>query len=208
MALKNIDELEDMHVDVLTELGNIGTGNAATSLASFMGKEININVPNVKILGFDEVAEFVGGPEKIVMGLLIKLEGDIAGMILYVFDDDFVKNVVQVFFNKEFTSFDALEDMEKSAFCEVGNIMAGAYVNALSSMTGLVIDISTPDLCIDMAGAILSVPSIEFAKIGNKVIFIDDSFGFGTYNEKVRSNMILVPEMDSLNKLFEKLGVM
>lgn len=208
MGFNNIDELGALHMDVLTELGNIGTGNAATSLASFMGKEIDIQVPTVKILGFNEVAEFVGGPENTVMGLLIKIDGDINGMILYVFDNDFIKNVMNVFFGKEFTGFDNLEEMEKSAFCEVGNIMAGAYVNALSSMTGLVINISTPSLCIDMAGAILSVPSIEFARVGNKVLFIDDSFGFGLNNKKVKSNMILVPEMDSLNKLFEKLGVM
>lgn len=208
MGFKNIDELDAMHVDVLTELGNIGTGNAATSLASFMGKEIDINVPSVKILGFDEIAEFVGGSENTVMGLLIKIDGDINGMILYVYDGEFVDNVMNVFFNKSEYNLAELEEMEKSAFCEVGNIMAGAYVNALSSMTGLAINISTPSLCVDMAGAILSVPSVEFAKIGDKVLFINDSFGFGLHTQKVRSNMILVPEMDSLNKLFEKLGVL
>lgn len=208
MGFKNIDELDPIQLDVLTELGNIGTGNAATSLASFMGKEININVPHVRILGFNEVADFVGGPERIVMGMLIKIEGDINGMILYVFDEDFIKNVMNVFFGKEFTSFADLDDMEKSAFCEIGNIMASSYVNALSSMTGMFINISTPSLCIDMAGAILSVPSIEFAKVGNKVLFIDDSFGFGDVTSKVKSNMILVPEMDSLTKLFKMLGVM
>lgn len=208
MGFNNIDELGEVHVDVLTELGNIGVGNAVTSLASFMGKEIDIAVPNVKILSFDEIANFVGGPEHTVMGLLIKLEGDINGMILYIYDDEFISNVMSVFFGKEFTGYADIGEMEKSAFCEVGNIMAGAYVNALSSMTGLVIDISTPALCIDMAGAILSVPSIEFAKVGDKVLLIDDSFGFGLNTKNVKSNMILVPEMDSLNKLFEKLGVM
>lgn len=208
MSLNNIDELDAMHVDVLTELGNIGTGNAATSLAAFMGKEIEINVPHVRILGFNEVADYVGGPENIVMGMLIKVDGDINGMILYIFDNDFVTNVMDIFFSKEFSSFNELNEMEKSALCEIGNIMASSYVNALSSMTGLFINISTPSLCIDMAGAILSVPSIEFARVGNKVLFIDDSFGFGDTEKKVKSNMILVPEMDSLNKLFEKLGVM
>lgn len=208
MGFNNIDELGALHVDVLTELGNIGVGNAVTSLASFMGKEIDIQVPIVKILGFNEIANFVGGPENTVMGLLIKIEGDINGMILYIYDDEFISNVMSVFFGKEFTGYADIGEMEKSAFCEVGNIMAGAYVNALSSMTGLVIDISTPALCIDMAGAILSVPSIEFAKVGDKVLFIDDSFGFGLNTKNVKSNMILVPEMDSLNKLFEKLGVM
>lgn len=207
MSLQNIDELNPMHVDVLKELGNIGCGNAATSLATFMSKEININVPTVKILSFDEVAEYVGGPENIVMGLLIKIDGDISGMILYVFDEHFIKNVMKVFFQKDFTSFADLDEMEKSAFSEIGNIMASSYVNALSSMTGMYINISTPSICIDMAGAILSVPSIEFAKVGNKVLFIDDSFGIGSSLQNVTSNMILVPEMDSLNNLFRNLGV-
>lgn len=208
MSLNNIDELNEMHVDVLRELGNIGSGNAATSLSTFMGKEIDINVPHVRILGFNEVAEYVGGPENIVMGMLIKLDGDINGMIMYIFDHDLITGVMKVFFQKEFSTFEELDEMEKSAFCEIGNIMASAYVNALSSMTGLFINISTPSICIDMAGAILSVPSIEFAKIGNKVLFIDDSFGIGRGADAVKSNMILVPEMDSLNKLFQMLGVM
>lgn len=208
MSLTNIEELNAMHLDVLRELGNIGSGNAATSLSSFMNKEININVPDVKILGFNEVAEYVGGPEHIVMGLLIMFDADINGMILYILDEDFVKNVVEVFFGKEFTTFQNLDEMELSAFSEIGNIMASAYVNALSSMTGMTINISAPSITVDMAGAILSVPSAKFAEIGDKVLFIDDSFGVGTDMEKVKSNMILVPEMDSLNKLFERLGVM
>ncbi len=208
MSLKNIEELNEMHIDVLRELGNIGSGNAATSLAAFMGKEININVPDVKILGFNEVAEYVGGPEKVVMGLLINFDVDIEGMILYILDAEFVQNVVKAFFDKDFTTFADLSEMELSAFSEIGNIMAGSYVNALSSMTGMVINISTPSVSVDMAGAILSVPSAKFAEIGDKVLFIDDSFAIGNEIKNVKSNMILVPEMDSLNKLFERLGVM
>ncbi len=208
MSINNIEELNPLHVDVLKELGNIGSGNAATSLSSFMGKQINIDVPNVRILGFNEVADFVGGSENVVMGLLVKFEGDIEGMILYIFDNDFIKGVLSTFFGKDFESFAELNEMEQSAFCEIGNIMASSYVNALAGMTGLFINISTPSICIDMAGAILSVPSIEFAKVGNKVLFIDDSFGIGADGDKIKSNMILIPEMDSLNKLFETLGVM
>ena len=208
MGFKNIEELDTMHLDVLRELGNIGSGNAATSLATLMNKEININVPNVRILDFNEVAEYVGGPEKVVMGLLITLEGDINGMILYILDDDFAKNVVKAFFGTDFTALVDLGEMERSAFNEIGNIMAGAYVNALSSMTGMTINISTPAICVDMAGAILNVPSVKFAEVGDKVLFIDDSFGVGDYMQKVKSNMILVPEMESLNNLFTRLGIM
>lgn len=208
MPFNSIDELDDVHVDVLTELGNIGSGNAATALASLMNTEININVPHVRILGFNDVADYVGGPENVVLGVLIKLSGDVDGMILYVFNDDLIKNVLKVFFGKDYTSVSELDEMDMSALNEIGNIMASSYVNALSSMTSLTIDVSVPSMCVDMAGAILSVPSIEFAQVGNKVLFIDDSFSIGENSDKVKSNMILVPEMDSLNKIFERLGIM
>ena len=208
MPFNSIDELDDMHVDVLTELGNIGSGNAATALASLMNTEININVPHVRILGFNDVADYVGGPENVVLGVLIKLSGDVDGMILYVFNDDLIKNVLKVFFGKDYTSVSELDEMDMSALNEIGNIMASSYVNAPSSMTSLTIDVSVPSMCVDMAGAILSVPSIEFAQVGNKVLFIDDSFSIGENSDKVKSNMILVPEMDSLNKIFERLGIM
>ena len=208
MPFNSIDELDDMHVDVLTELGNIGSGNAATALASLMNTEININVPHVRILGFNDVADYVGGPENVVLGVLIKLSGDVDGMILYVFNDDLIRNVLKVFFGKDYTSVSELDEMDMSALNEIGNIMASSYVNALSSMTSLTIDVSVPSMCVDMAGAILSVPSIEFAQVGNKVLFLDDSFSIGENSDKVKSNMILVPEMDSLNKIFERLGIM
>ena len=56
-----------------------------------------------------------------------------------------------------------------------------------------------------MVGAILSVPAIEFAEVSDKVIFIDDNFKIT--NDEVKSNMILIPEMESLSLLFSRLGV-
>jgi chemotaxis protein CheC len=192
-------------MDVLTELGNIGSGNAATSLSNLVGKEIIINVPKVKILGFNEAVDFVGGPENLVVGVLIKLLGDIEGLILYIFEKNFVSTILNTFFGKKFDINIKLDDMDESTLKEIGNIMASSYVNAIGSMTDLFIDISVPSICVDMAGAILSVPAIEFAKLGNKVLFIDDSFSIG--EDIIKSKMILVPEMDSLYLLFKKLGV-
>ena len=60
-------------------------------------------------------------------------------------------------------------------------------------------------ISVDMVGAILSVPAVEFAQIGDKVLFIDDSFLVG--DSEIQSNMILVPELESLSTLFAGLGV-
>lgn len=205
MAIIKIDDLSTMHLDVLKEIGNIGSGNAATSLSEMLGLMVDISVPNVKLLGFDEAVQFLGGPEQIAIGMLVRLTGDISGMMLYVIQESFAANLARSIMGKDNLTIMALDEMDTSLICEVGNIMSASYVNAISSLSGMFIDISVPSLCVDMVGAILSVPAIEFSKIGDKVLFIDDSFIMG--DNEVRSNMILVPELDSLNKLFAVLGI-
>lgn len=205
MAIIKIDDLSSMHLDVLKEIGNIGSGNAATSLSEMLGIMVDISVPNVKMLGFDEAVQFLGGPEQIAIGMLVRLTGDISGMMLYVIQEGFAANLAKAIMGKDNLSIMALDEMDTSLISEVGNIMSASYVNAISSLSGMFIDISVPSLCVDMVGAILSVPAIEFSKIGDKVLFIDDSFIMG--DSEVRSNMILVPELDSLNKLFAVLGI-
>ena len=109
---------------------------------------------------------------------------------------------MNVFFCKKFSSFEELDEMEKSAFCEIGNIMASSYVNALSSMTGLFINISTPSLCIDMAGAIMSVPAIEFGTMGDKILLIQTKF-----SEGLDGYFILAPDIESYDKILSSLGM-
>lgn len=211
MALNNMDQLNAMHFDVLREIGNIGQGNAASALSQMLGKTIDISVPTVKLLEFNETVEYLGGPENIVLGMLVTLSGDIKGMMLYVLQKSFANSMVSAVFGKELTDLTALDEMDVSFITEVGNILAGSYVNAISSLTGLTIDISVPTISVDMAGAILAVPAVEFAQIGNRVLFIDDSFIFGdntsAENCEIKSNMILVPEISSLETLFSRLGI-
>ncbi len=204
-----MDQLNPMHFDVLREIGNIGQGNAASALSQMLGKTIDIAVPTVKLLDFNETVEYLGGPENIVLGMLVSLKGDIEGMMLYVLQKGFASSMIQSVFGKEIDDLTNLDEMDFSFVQEIGNILAGSYVNAISSLTGLTIDISVPTITVDMAGAILAVPAVEFAQIGSKVLFIDDSFIFGNASEssEIKSNMILVPELTSLETLFSKLGV-
>lgn len=210
MSLQNMDQLNAMHFDVLREIGNIGQGNAASSLSQMLSQTIDISVPTVKLLDFNESVEYLGGPENVVLGMLVGLKGDINGMMLYVLQKSFANSMLKAVFGKEINDLTELDEMDLSFIREIGNILAGSYVNAISSLTGLTIDISVPTISIDMAGAILAVPAVEFAQIGNSVLFIDDSFIFGgssAENSEVKSNMILVPELSSLETLFSRLGI-
>lgn len=205
MGIRNVEELQDMHLDVLKEIGNIGSGNAASALSTMLNCETDISVPNVKLLDFSDAVNFLGGPENIAIGMLVNLTEDINGMMLYVLQHSCASKMTSTIFGSEIEDLANMNDMERSFIAEVGNIMSASYINAIASLTGLTIDISVPQMCVDMVGAILSVPAVQFAQVGNKVLFIDDSFVIGGC--EVKSNMILVPEMSSLEFLFNRLGV-
>lgn len=205
MAIENLDDLNAMHFDVLREIGNIGSGSAASALSTLLNGFVDISVPNVRCLDFAETINFIGGAEEIVIGLMLRFDGEISGIIMYILKKEFLQKVINAFYPKEIDDLTLLDDMDRSAISEVSNIMAGSYVNAISALSGLTIDLSVPAICIDMAGAILSVPAVEYASLGDKVLFIDDNFKIG--GEGIQSNMILIPEMDSLSILFGKLGI-
>lgn len=205
MPLNNINELNDMELDILKEIGNVGQGNAASALSSVLNEKINIAVPNIKILDFNEVVNFLGGPENIAIGLLVGLSDKINGMMLCIMQKPFVKHMIKAVFDKDVDELISLSEMDMSFVTEIGNILISSYINAISSMTGLNIQLSVPQHSVDMVGAILSVPAVEFAQIGDKVLFIDDSFIIG--DSEIQSNMILVPELNSLSTLFAGLGV-
>ena len=197
--LKNYDDLSPVAIDCLREIGNIGSGSAASSLSEMLGKTIEMKVPNVCVLEYQQIIDAMGGPEKVITGILVRLEGDIKGMMMFLLEDSFAQVVLSTFMNAENVQVTKLGDMELSVITEMGNIMAGSYLRALSTLTGLT-------MTVDMLGAIMSVPITEFAQVGDKVLFIDD--GFKIDGVAIKSNIILIPEMESLETLMKKLGVM
>ena len=154
----------------------------------------------------DELMEkYLGGEEQLVVGILFNITGEINGMLIQVLSETAACGMVNPLMNENISSLSELNSMNRSCLEEIGNILAGSYINAIASLTGMTIDISVPSLTIDMAGAILSVPAVKFSMIGDKVLLIDDSFIID--NGELKSNIILIPEIESLSVLFSKLGV-
>ena len=202
---KNYDELSPIAIDCLKEIGNIGSGCAASALSEMLGKNVEMRVPDVKVLDFQQVIDEMGGPEKIITGILVNLEGDISGLIMFLLEDSFAKVVLKTFLGKEDVRVAELDETDFSVIKEMGNIMAGSYLRALSKLTDLTIDMSVPSMTVDMMGAIMSVPIVTFAEIGDKVLYIND--GFVIDGVDIKSNIILIPDMKSLDTLMKKLGV-
>lgn len=203
-----VDNLNSLQIDVLKEIGNIGAGNAATALSKMIAKKVDMDVPKVNILEFKDVAELVGGADAIVGGIYFKVSGDISGSIMFLIDIRSCKLLIDLLMGGFFTDDggEHLNEMQISALQEVGNILSGSYLNALSSLTGLKMIVSVPSLTVDMAGAILSVPVILFGQVGDKVLLIETDFIEGT--EHVKGNFFLIPDEDSFEILLKSLGVL
>jgi len=195
-------EKSEQYFDVLREIGNIGAGNATTALASLMQSKVDMRVPQVKLLEFSEVGKLLGGEEQVMAGVYLAITGDIMGSIMFLVKEEVAMYLV----NKMMMGMgsDLRGEMESSALKEISNIITGAYLNALSTMTNLTILPSIPDLTIDMAGAILSVPAIEFGQLGDKMLLIQTEI---SDDIDIDGFFIMVPDMDSYEKILGSLGI-
>jgi len=198
-------ELNEIHIDVLKEIGNIGAGNAATSLSQMLSKRIDMNVPEVSLLNYNDVINSIGGAENVVVGILVSFNGDIEGVILFLLKKEFVHLILNSLMGTELNNFEEISEMELSALSEIGNIMVSSYVNSISTLTNMVIDITVPSLNIDMSGALLDAVTAEFAEAADKVIFIKEKYF--CQEETIYSHMLLLPSSASLEILLKRFGI-
>lgn len=200
-----LDELNNLQLDVLKEIGNIGAGNAATALAKILDRKVDMNVPKVEILEFKEVVELLGGEEIPASGIYFRFEGDLTGNIMFMLELKSAKRLTNMLTGKSDTE-DILDEIDQSALQEIGNILSGAYVSSITSLTNLNMKISIPALAIDMAGAILSVPIIQYGQMGDKVLLIETEFKEG--NDDVRGFFFLIPDPEFFEVLLNRLGAL
>lgn len=205
MALTDYDDLNEIQLDALKEIGNIGSGNAATALSEMLAREVNISVPKISVLDYGSVCDTLGGPEQLLVGILFGISGDITGMIMFLLHKEFAHMVLNSLVGSEFDGYSELDEMDQSTIQEVGNIMAASYVNAMSALSGLAIEVSVPTMNVDMAGALLSVPAIYYANISDKIVVIENEFGNKSAGSS--SHVLLIPEVEGLTILMKSLGL-
>lgn len=201
----NLQKVSDTYFDVLKEIGNIGAGNAMTALSQMLQCKIDMRVPQVKLLNFQEVGALMGGEEQIMACVMLSVEGDITGNMMFMIETSSARRLInKVMMGYAQPGEAEFTEMELSAMKEVGNIITGAYLNSIASLTNLKIYPSPPALTIDMAGAILSVPAIEFGALGDKLLLIQSQF----FDEaRIDGYFILIPDLDSYARILGSLGL-
>ena len=204
MGNMSLEQVTENYYDVLRELRNIGAGNAITALSQMLQCKVDMQVPQVRLLEFSEVGEMIGGEEQIMAGVFLGVKGDITGSMMFMVEEESARHLIAKMTMGMLPPGSEFEEMGLSAMKELGNIITGAYLNSLSTMTNLSISPTPPALTVDMAGAILSVPAIQFGVYGDKILLIQSQF-----NDDVQLDgyFIMIPDLESYAKILTALGL-
>ncbi|MGN0350446.1 MAG: chemotaxis protein CheC [Roseburia sp.] len=204
MGKFSLEDVNSMYVDVLKEIGNIGAGNATTAIANMLGLRIDMDVPNVQLLEVSKLGSAICDEDETIVGIFLEVQNDIEGSMMFLVKMDSAHYLVNTLMMRDQSYREPFDEMDLSAMKEIGNIIAGAYLSALSSMTNLAIFPSVPYIAVDMAASILSVPAIQFGQYGDNALLIETQFAADV---EINGYFILMPEEDSYDKILTSLGI-
>ncbi len=204
MKIQSYEQMGAEELDIIREIASIGTGYAATSLANMLGREVRMTIPEINLLGYTESIDKMGDPEEGVAAVLTQMSGDIEGIMLFLLRLDFINEVLSKMLGQTVECYEELSEMEISVLTEVGNIIISSYANAISQLAGIRIKLSVPGVSVNMLGGILSVPMVEFGYVTDKLLLIDGQLLVD--QKRLNSMILMMPEIESLNVLMQKLG--
>ena len=202
------EHIDSQKKDVLQEIANIGSGHAATALAALLNRPIAQSIPEVALVPLNDVPDRLGGPEKTVAAGLIELSGDISAFFMVVFELEQADRIINMMLGdieRETTGkMWQLTELEESVVAETVNILGGSYLTAICEMTGLCANQSTPCICVDMVGAVMSVVLAEAGKAGNFAVFFKSVLS--NDDDRIMGDIILLPDEPSCGKILRSLG--
>ena len=203
-----VNDLEK-NLDVFKEIGNIGAGNAASALAGLLNRRISMSVPDASVVPFNSMLGVLDGPETLVAGMLVDFSGEMSGFIMLLLEmSDAMAMVSQALGEPQRDTTAegfALNDLERDTLTEIANILVGSFLSAISSMSGLHIMPSVPQISIDMLGAIISIATVEYGRIGDTVLFLKTQFE--DPDGEIAGHFFLIPDYNSYSILLKSLGL-
>lgn len=204
--MKDYTELNNMQIDAIKEISNIGAGNAATSLSVMLNRKIDMTVPQAKIAPFSEIVDFVGGADKEIVGGFLRVEGEMPMGILFMLPKEQVMFFMEILFSNHNEVSSEWNEMYGSAFKEIVNILVGSYLNAISMITNAVLNPSVPAMAIDMAGAILGEALQQIGEVSDYALVVENVFI--EEKQEITGHFFLLPEPETLDVLMKSLGVL
>jgi len=200
--MEDVRDLKELQLDALREVTNIGAGHAATALSQLTARRIMITVPRINVTRLEDVPEVVGSPGEIVAGVLMHMLGDLTGRTLLIFPEADARRLCDRLLGRPEGTTTAFGELEASTVKETGNIVNGAYMNALSDFMGMMLLPSVPSLSVDLLGAIITTAYLNFGHDRDYVFCIETEFQFDR-DFDLRGHFILLPALASLRAIFD-----
>jgi chemotaxis protein CheC len=203
--MEAIKSLKSLQLDALRETANIGAGHAATALSQMTGSTIMIKVPAINVVQLESIPAQFGEEEEPVAAVMMHMLGDLSGRTLLVFPKPTVMRLAEMMLRRPVGSSTALGELETSAIKEAGNILSGAYMNALSDFLGMLLLPSPPSLVVDMSAAVLTSAYAQFASDPDCVLCVESEFMLTDLGQSLRGFFLLLPEPASLQVMLRAL---
>ena len=195
--------LKERQLDALRETANIGAGHAATALSQMTGSTIMITVPTITIAALEDVPSQIEDGEEPIAAVLMHMMGDLTGRTLLVFPRPTAIKLAQLMLRRPLDPKGEFGELEQSAIKEAGNILSGAYMNALSEFMGLLLLPSPPSLAVDMSSAVLSTAYLQFGTDRDFVFCVESEFYMNDLHERLRGFFLLLPDVASLQAILK-----
>ena len=201
--MEDVRDLKESQLDAMREVANIGAGHAATALSQMTNRKIMITVPRVNVRPLEEACDIVGTPGEVIAAILMHMMGDLTGRALLMFPQPSARTICDFLLRREMGTTQNFGEMEKSALKEAGNILASAYLNALSDFMGMMLVPSVPSLTIDLSGAILTSAHLNFGHDRDYAFCVETSFRVEGTNDSLGGHFLLLPDIASVRSIFD-----
>lgn len=192
----------EMQLDVLKELINIGGGHAATSISQLIEKPVNMLVPVIEIMDYQELYAKIMAEDQIVYAVTSQIYGDAGGVFLFALSGDSTEAMTDMMMPESVEKTDLLK---KSATKELVNIIVNSFLNATSKVLDVNLVSSVPLLTIDMFGAVISSLYMAFDQYDEQVMIIKNEFFY--LGDKMEASLYFIPKEGVLENLFKSIGV-
>jgi len=201
-----------LQLDAIREVGNIGTGNAATALSKLLGRMIDMDVPKAELVSIYELAEHYGDPMELIAAVFVRSLGDFGCSLIFIQNEEDAKMMVDLLLRQQFGDAvppDLPQEISDSALTEVGNIILSSFLNAINLLIGTEHQISVPGVAHDMLSSILDVVASIFGQMGEMALVVNTELRVeGADGASGSGNIVMLPDPDALELLLRKLQVL
>ena len=192
-------QFNEVQLDALRELANIGAGTASTALSSMLGRSIDLSVPDARVLPIEDAVSQLGSAEDEITAIVLGVEGELPATVLMLLTPEDAEKVCGML------GLSPEDELAPSALGEIGNVVGTSYLNALAGMTGIEVEPTPPATVTDFLGAIVESVLASRATASDRALLMDSSLVIE--REDCSIAFLLVPDHGGAEELLARIGV-